>query len=145
MAISRDQAENAPHPLHFHFKTKLFLLPALMCRTIRSDKMKHQPILFFLIILFGACNHHPLANRRPGADSPLSVVKHDSIKTASAKRIQGIVFSAKKDLSCGMPLTAGVEDTATYKGKTYGFCSRECKEDFLKNPEVYIKIKDRIN
>jgi YHS domain-containing protein len=36
-----------------------------------------------------------------------------------------------------MPLTAGLEDTTRYKGKLYGFCSRECKEEFLKNPEGY--------
>ncbi len=32
-----------------------------------------------------------------------------------------------KDLFCGMALKAGVGDTAHYKGKVYGFCSKECK------------------
>ena len=38
----------------------------------------------------------------------------------------------KKDPACGMPLTAGLEDTTRYKGRLYGFCSKECKEEFLK-------------
>jgi len=44
----------------------------------------------------------------------------------------------KKDPSCGMPLTAGLEDTTHYKGQAYGFCSKECKNEFLKNPDGYI-------
>jgi len=44
----------------------------------------------------------------------------------------------KHDPSCGMPLTAGLEDTTHYKGKAYGFCSKECKNEFLKNPDGYI-------
>ena len=43
----------------------------------------------------------------------------------------------KKDPACGMPLTAELEDTTRYKGKLYGFCSKECKEEFLKDPEGY--------
>ena len=50
-------------------------------------------------------------------------------------------FASKKDMSCGMPLSAGVSDTATYKGKLYGFCSVECKEDFLKDPEAHLSAK----
>lgn len=45
-------------------------------------------------------------------------------------------FANPKDPSCGMPLTAGLEDTVRYKGKLYGFCSKECKDAFLKDPET---------
>jgi len=37
-----------------------------------------------------------------------------------------------------MPVSAGVNDTAHYKGKVYGFCATECKNEFLKNPEGYL-------
>ena len=45
----------------------------------------------------------------------------------------------KKDPNCGMPVTAGIKDTVHYNGKVYGFCSDECKQAFLKNPEVLAK------
>ena len=47
-------------------------------------------------------------------------------------------FDNAKDLVCGMPLTAGVGDTAHYQGKVYGFCSKGCKDKFAQNPPAYI-------
>ena len=44
----------------------------------------------------------------------------------------------KKDPSCGMPVTAGISDTAHYEKKVLGFCSTECKNEFLKNPKANI-------
>jgi Cu+-exporting ATPase len=45
----------------------------------------------------------------------------------------------EKDLVCGMELekekSAGSYD---YKGKTYHFCSEECRDQFSKNPGDYI-------
>ena len=41
-----------------------------------------------------------------------------------------IHFASKYDTSCGMPLAAGVEDTLHLKDKVYGFCSKECKDEF---------------
>jgi YHS domain-containing protein len=43
----------------------------------------------------------------------------------------------KKDLVCGMPLSAGIYDTAHYNGKVFGFCSEECKDAFKKEPKKY--------
>ena len=37
-----------------------------------------------------------------------------------------------------MPLTAGVGDTAHYNGKVYGFCSKGCKDKFVKSPADYV-------
>jgi YHS domain-containing protein len=42
----------------------------------------------------------------------------------------------KKDPTCGMPVTAGISDTAHYENKVLGFCSPECKNEFLKNPKA---------
>jgi YHS domain-containing protein len=51
-------------------------------------------------------------------------------------------FDNTKDLTCGMPLKAGgVADTAHYNGKLYGFCSKECKDEFEKNPAAYLAKK----
>jgi YHS domain-containing protein len=44
----------------------------------------------------------------------------------------------KKDPTCGMPVTAGISDTAHYENKVLGFCSAGCKEEFLKNPKANI-------
>ena len=47
-------------------------------------------------------------------------------------------FDYPKDPVCRMPVKMGVGDTAHYKGKLYGFCSKNCNDEFLKNPEEYI-------
>jgi YHS domain-containing protein len=60
----------------------------------------------------------------------------DSAKPVSKIDFTHIELASKKDLACGMPLSAGLEDTAVYKGKVYGFCSPECKADFEKDPEA---------
>jgi YHS domain-containing protein len=44
----------------------------------------------------------------------------------------GLKFASKDDPTCGMPITAGISDTATVDGKLYGFCAKECKDEFLK-------------
>ncbi len=47
------------------------------------------------------------------------------------KKFTGAQFASNRDEYCHMPLSMGVEDTAHYQGKVYGFCSRSCKEAFL--------------
>ncbi|MBZ4190538.1 DJ-1/PfpI family protein [Niabella beijingensis] len=54
------------------------------------------------------------------------------------KMFKNIKFDNPKDLVCGMPVTAGVADTAHYKGKVYGFCSKGCKDAFVKDPALYV-------
>jgi YHS domain-containing protein len=51
------------------------------------------------------------------------------------------MLDSKKDLVCGMPASAGIADTAHYKGKVYGFCSKECKDEFEKAPLQYFTGK----
>lgn len=54
------------------------------------------------------------------------------MNTKSEKKdFNNIQFAINKDSICGMPLTAGISDTAVVDGKVYGFCSPECKETFL--------------
>jgi YHS domain-containing protein len=43
-----------------------------------------------------------------------------------------------KDPVCGMPVTAGISDTAHYQGNVLGFCSPECKAEFVKDPAALI-------
>lgn len=42
----------------------------------------------------------------------------------------------KKDPTCGMQVNTGIADTTHYDGHVLGFCSKECKEEFLKNPKA---------
>ena len=55
--------------------------------------------------------------------------------------LKKLVYAVKKDLVCGMPIKSGVADTAHYRGKLYGFCAKECKEAFVKDPGQYIGSK----
>lgn len=46
----------------------------------------------------------------------------------------------ERDPVCGMVLRPGQEEAnANYQGKTYHFCSAECKNQFLKNPSQYLQ------
>lgn len=46
----------------------------------------------------------------------------------------------QRDPVCGMELMPGHEEAeAQYGGKTYYFCSRECRDMFMKNPNEYLK------
>ena len=64
--------------------------------------------------------------------------------TASEKTYDVKILDNKKDPTCGMPVTAGVSDTAHYKNKVIGFCATECKAEFLKNPEANIAAAELI-
>jgi YHS domain-containing protein len=69
--------------------------------------------------------------------------KDSTTVTRPKQPFEGVEFASKMDLACGMLLTAGIQDTAHYKGKVYGFCSQECKADFLKTPEAFLASKYR--
>ena len=43
------------------------------------------------------------------------------------------------DPICHMRVTSTTAHMATYQGKTYGFCSEMCKEEFQKHPAQYVK------
>ena len=64
--------------------------------------------------------------------------------TVSEKTYDVKILDNKKDPTCGMPVTAGVSDTAHYKNKVIGFCATECKAEFLKNPEANIAAAELI-
>ena len=58
--------------------------------------------------------------------------------TTTAPAFTAAMVDNKKDPTCGMPVTAGINDTAHYENKVLGFCSTECKNEFLKNPKANI-------
>lgn len=92
-------------------------------------------IIGIISLLFSACANNETTSMEP--------VKHSSpmhVADSAAKFTAGMV-SNKRDFICGMPVTAGIADTAHYKGKVYGFCATECKDEFLKSPEAYTAKK----
>ena len=90
-------------------------------------------LMMALTITTGACNQKPAS----GTSDP-AMHSSDSAKT----KFTAAMVDNKKDPSCGMPVTAGILDTAHYNGKVYGFCSDECKQAFLKDPAAMAKNAD---
>ena len=86
-------------------------------------------------LLLAACSSNPQK------ENTVDKAKDSVTTEATAKKFENVKFASTKDLSCGMPLSAGLEDTAHYKGNVYGFCSQECKDDFLKDPEAHLAKK----
>jgi YHS domain-containing protein len=105
---------------------------------IISKKRFYFFITGLLVIagIFFSCNQKP----NPETTS-IEINKSDSIQ----KKFTASMVDNKKDPSCGMPLTAGIEDTVHYDGKVYGFCSDECKQIFLKDPKTLAKNAEMKN
>lgn len=90
---------------------------------------------FLVAILFlgaMACNETNTENK-PEAAKDTTAMKAEPSNGFELKLVQN-----KKDPACGMPVTAGINDTAHYKEQVLGFCSKECKDEFNKNPEALI-------
>lgn len=82
------------------------------------------------LVVFAACTSPAKEEEKPAADT--LTMKTDTIL------FDHLMVDNKKDPSCGMPVTAGISDTAHYKNHVLGFCSKECKEGFAKNPEALL-------
>ena len=90
-------------------------------------------ISFFAGLFIISCNNNHEENKAPEITA---ITKTDTVKFTAA------MVDNQKDPSCGMPVSAGIEDTLHYKGKVLGFCSKECKDEFLKDPEKNIAAAD---
>ena len=83
-------------------------------------------------IFLMACGNGP-AKATATMDSTSNAAAEDSVISYDISLVAN-----KKDPTCGMPVTAGISDTAHYDNKVLGFCSAGCKEAFLKNPKANI-------
>jgi YHS domain-containing protein len=96
-------------------------------------------LFFVLVILIGDCQQNTSLNN----------INKPAIRTtptdSSKGNLKNLAFAVNKDLACGMPVSAGIEDTLTYNGKLYGFCSASCKGEFLKNPTAYLNPAKKTN
>ena len=89
-------------------------------------------ILLAFVFGFAACKNEP-SNDEKAAAAKQKVVNTMKAEKAARMDIAKLQNLQEEDPFCGMPITAGIIDTATVKGKLYGFCSKECKEGFLKD------------
>ena len=49
-------------------------------------------------------------------------------------------MGVERDPVCGMELMPGKEEAEVqHEGRTYHFCSRECRDLFVKSPAEYLK------
>ena len=86
------------------------------------------------LVIMAACNtqEKPKEETKPAQDTAASKMQSD-VPSIDAK-----IVDNTKDPACGMPVAAGINDTVRYENKLYGFCSKECKDEFLKNPKEMI-------
>jgi hypothetical protein len=90
--------------------------------------MKPVLVVGLCVLVFTACK-----DEEKKVEMPIAIAD-------TAKFTPSMVVNTK-DFACGMPVTAGISDTCHYEGKAYGFCSTECKNEFLKDPKKYLVTK----
>ena len=95
-------------------------------------KITTLSILAFGMILT-SCNS--ASNKNNSTESTTQSMS-DTVATTQPVHYEIAYLDNKKDPTCGMPVTAGVSDTAHSETKVIGFCSTECKTEFLKNPKA---------
>jgi YHS domain-containing protein len=95
--------------------------------------MKQLFSAFLMMAILGltSCGNSNQESTAPTKDST-AVMTTDSTE----KHFDASMVDNKKDPSCGMPTSAGISDTVHYENHVLGFCSTECKNEFLKNPKA---------
>lgn len=88
-----------------------------------------KQLLFAGLLALGLAACHTQESAAPAA--PVTQAQ-DTVKTYPVSLLDNT-----KDPFCGMPASAGMEDTIHWNGKVIGFCSKECKEGFLKDPKSH--------
>ena len=88
--------------------------------------------LIVAAVVIASCNN---------TEAPKQEVTDTTAQTnmeAAAASFPVSMVNNKKDPTCGMPVTAGISDTAHYKDKVIGFCSAGCKDEFKLAPDANI-------
>ena len=90
--------------------------------------------LLGLLLLAASCHQQQSAPATtPAADTTATPATMEK----KAHKFEASMVANKKDPSCGMPVTAGIEDTVHYKDLVLGFCSKECKDAFVAKPDSF--------
>ena len=97
--------------------------------------MKNSIIALFFVMIAFACSN----NKQNTAVEYTPAATTSSMENNSHFKPEMVVNTT--DFACGMPVSAGISDTAQFEGKAYGFCSAECKAEFQKEPAKYLAAK----
>lgn len=100
-----------------------------------ANNMTKTMFTIAMLITVASCKNQPSTEK--AITAPVKAMD----PAATAKKFTPGMVDNKKDFACGMPVTAGIDDTCHYNNKVYGFCSKECKEEFLKNPKQYLTAR----
>lgn len=94
-----------------------------------------------LSLAVASCNNASEEKKQPETKMDTGVVITTPEKADTTKKINiaEADLADKKDPVCGMPAFKYLQDTAHYDNKIYGFCSKDCKDEFLKDPKQYVK------
>jgi Uncharacterized conserved protein len=94
--------------------------------------MKKLISIFAGIVLLAACNNHSPQTSK--ADSTVQTVgKDSSMPMSDSLKYTAAMVDNAKDPVCGMPVASEVGDTVHFNSKVIGFCSTECKDEFMKD------------
>jgi YHS domain-containing protein len=104
--------------------------------SIYTQRFLSFGVMIAAVTLFTACGPASAEAEKPAEDST------SAMKTVPAEGFDYKLVQNKKDPACGMPVTAGISDTAHYKEYTLGFCSKECKGEFEKSPATLLAAAD---
>ncbi|MFZ4057324.1 MAG: YHS domain-containing protein [Ferruginibacter sp.] len=104
--------------------------------------MKKIALVLAVSITIIACNNNKTTENAAPVKPETSMPTQAPMATKdSSSGFTANMVDSSKDFICGMPVSAGIADTAHYKGKVYGFCSSECKAEFAQAPSKYIATK----
>jgi YHS domain-containing protein len=90
-----------------------------------------------LIVLFVVT----LASCKQKQAEPEAIIAPALVQDTTQQAKPKIELALNEDPVCKMTVGNDYADTTMYNGKIYGFCSPDCKEEFLKNPASYITSK----
>ena len=93
--------------------------------------LKTTSLLMASIVLFSCGTSNEKVNVASADTTQIATMDTTAEKTYAVSLVNN-----KKDPTCGMPVTAGISDTTNYENLVLGFCSMECKNEFLKNPKA---------
>lgn len=102
--------------------------------------MKKNTILLIVATLTAACKQKDTQIRpdRPAETEKVKEAIHRKTLAGDGP-YKGLPLDNAKDFYCGKDVHKyGISDTLHYKGKIYGFCSKMCKEEFVKAPDKYL-------